>query len=94
MKESSYRKKVIVSGRVQGVGFRFFTCRLAESFEVTGGVKNLADGSVEIVAEGERGQVEAFLERAAMGPSSARVTGIKTYQETPLGTYRSFGVNY
>jgi acylphosphatase len=85
---------MIVSGRVQGVGFRFFTCRLAESFRVTGGVKNLPDGSVEIVAEGEREEVEAFLERAAKGPTSARVTQVTTYLETPLGTYRSFGVNY
>ena len=91
---AEFRKRVIVSGRVQGVGFRFFTCRLAESYPVTGGVKNLPDGSVEIVAEGPRDQVEAFLGRASQGPTSARVTGVKTYEEPPIGTYRNFGVNF
>ena len=55
------RALVYFKGRVQGVGFRF-TCRsLATGFSVTGYVKNLADGRVELVAEGERPEVEAFL---------------------------------
>ena len=91
---AEFRKRAIVSGRVQGVGFRFFTCRLAEGFRITGAVGNLPDGSVEIIAEGEREQVEAFIERAVQGPSYARVDGIKTYVEPPLGTYESFGVKY
>ena len=91
---SEYRKRVVVSGRVQGVGFRFFTYRLAESYRVTGCVRNLPDGKVEIVAEGDRDQVETFLERAARGPSSARITEVRTYSEEPQGSFNTFGVNF
>jgi acylphosphatase len=91
--ETSYRKRLLVSGRVQGVGFRFFACRLAENFQITGCVRNLPDGRVEMVAEGEREQVESFLERAARGPSSSRVTEVKTYLEEPQGSFKSFGIS-
>jgi acylphosphatase len=52
------------AGRVQGVGFRVTTCRVATGYEVTGTVRNLPDGRVELVAEGERAELEAF--RAAI----------------------------
>lgn len=58
---SRQRRRVIFSGRVQGVGFRFTTQRLARSFPVTGFVQNLPDGDVELVAEGEPTAVSAFL---------------------------------
>ncbi len=48
------------SGRVQGVGFRITTCRAAAGYEVTGMVRNLPDGRVELVAEGSREELEAF----------------------------------
>ncbi len=57
------RAEVAVRGRVQGVGFRVTTLETAKSFEVTGFVRNEEDGSVCIVAEGERAEVQAFLER-------------------------------
>ena len=49
-------------GNVQGVGFRFTTCRLAESFDVTGSVRNCSDGSVECIVEGTPDEIAAFLE--------------------------------
>ena len=55
------RAHVVFVGRVQGVGFRYTTVGLAASYAVTGSVQNLRDGSVELVAEGERTEVEAFL---------------------------------
>ncbi len=55
------RKRVFYRGRVQGVGFRATTASLAARFPVAGFVRNLADGSVELVAEGEPDSVEAFL---------------------------------
>lgn len=91
---SLYRKRIVLSGRVQGVGFRFYTIRLSEAFDVGGYVRNLPDGSVEIVAEGSRDQVDSFLERASKGPSSARVTEIKSYEEPAGGQFNSFGVSY
>ena len=52
------------SGRVQGVGFRYTARTVATGFEITGTIRNLPDGSVELVAEGARGELEAF--RAAL----------------------------
>ena len=88
------RKRLVVKGSVQGVGFRFFVIRLAESYEVTGYVRNLPDSSVEVVAEGPGDQVDQFVERAARGPSSSRVTERKIYHQEPTGNYNSFGVTY
>ena len=54
--------KVLYSGHVQGVGFRYTARTAALGFEVTGAVRNLPDGRVELVAEGERAELEAFRE--------------------------------
>jgi len=63
----------VVSGRVQGVGFRFFTEDQARLEGLHGYVRNLADGRVEIVAEGERDAVERFERAVRRGPAGARV---------------------
>ena len=55
------RLHVYFSGRVQGVGFRYTVKSLSMGYEVTGGVRNLADGRVELVAEGDRLELESFL---------------------------------
>lgn len=55
------RRVVHYRGRVQGVGFRFTTRRIADRYRVSGYVKNLADGRVEVVAEGEAAEIERFL---------------------------------
>jgi acylphosphatase len=57
---SRERLQILYSGRVQGVGFRYTTKSLACGFEVTGTVRNLPDGRVELVAEGARSELEAF----------------------------------
>ena len=56
------RLQVLFSGRVQGIGFRYTVKQTALGFEVTGWVKNLADGRVELLVEGEREELEAFQE--------------------------------
>lgn len=58
---STKRMKVLFSGRVQGVGFRYTVCRLASSFRVTGYVKNLMRGDVEVIAEGSEQELADFL---------------------------------
>lgn len=58
-------KRVHYSGRVQGVGFRYTTQSLAQGFAVAGSVRNLPDGNVELVAEGEAGEVDRFLNAVA-----------------------------
>jgi len=65
-----------VIGRVQGVGFRYFTLQKARSYNIYGWVKNLPDGSVEISACGENDNVEAFIETIRKGPSYAVVNDL------------------
>lgn len=72
------RYKIEVSGRVQGVGYRAFVLRLAESMEIKGFVKNQYDGSVLIEAEGADEKLCLFIERCKTGPGWAHVTGITT----------------
>ena len=60
MLQGRQRMQVFYSGRVQGVGFRYSTKMLAQGYEVTGTVRNLVDGRVELVAEGARDELEAF----------------------------------
>ena len=55
------RSEIIFTGRVQGVGFRYTACRVAERFDVSGWVRNEPDGSVRCVVEGEAGEIERFL---------------------------------
>ncbi len=56
------RRNVLFTGRVQGVGFRYTTCEVAERYQVAGFVRNLPDGRVELVAEGEPHELDRFLE--------------------------------
>ncbi len=60
-------------GRVQGVGFRYTTCQLARSFDITGYVANRQDGSVELVVEGARPDIESFLEAIEQSRLSATI---------------------
>jgi acylphosphatase len=88
------RKRVIVSGRVQGVGFRYFVYRLAQNYPITGYVKNLPNGDVEILAEGERGIVEYFLDQAAKGPGFVYILDVKSIMETPQKDMTHFEIRY
>jgi acylphosphatase len=63
-------RRIFYTGRVQGVGFRYSTRRIAAGFDVTGTVRNLPDGRVELFLQGERGEVEAMLE--AVGASELK----------------------
>lgn len=68
--------RAIVKGRVQGVGFREWTCREADALGLWGWVRNRPDGSVELMAAGPEDQVQALLDRCREGPSSASVTEV------------------
>ena len=81
-----------IIGRVQGVGFRYFVEATAAREGVTGYVRNLPDGSVEVYAEGEAESV-VRLERAVhSGPGGARVTTVHVADETPGGAYNDFTI--
>ena len=71
-----FRLHLLISGRVQMVGFRFFTVNLAQKYGLSGWVKNLYDGRVEIEAEGSRQTLTMFLEDIRIGPRSAHVSNV------------------
>ncbi|CAD5109066.1 acylphosphatase [Zestomonas carbonaria] len=72
-----------VSGRVQGVGFRQYAAEEAERLDLDGWVRNLDDGRVEVLFEGEEEAVDAFVEWLGRGPKSARVKAVEL-EEQPL----------
>jgi acylphosphatase len=76
---SRYRLRVI--GVVQGVGFRWFTLRVARRLELAGWVRNEADGSVEVLVEGSDGAVERFVEELRRGPEGASVSEVRRSAE-------------
>jgi acylphosphatase len=83
-------RKFLISGEVQGVGFRFFAQRAAARHQVLGYVRNLPDGRVEALAEGAPADVEAFKHDMATGPSYASVENIEELSLEPTGEYKSF----
>ena len=84
VQNESKRCFVRISGRVQGVGFRWFVVGEAERLGLRGWVRNASDGSVEVEVEGPAGPVDELLARLAKGPPSARVSQV--IQLTP-GNY-------
>jgi acylphosphatase len=77
--------RLLVSGRVQGVGFRYFVMQAAEGFGVSGYARNLPDGDVEIVAEGPSHAVALLEEVVRTGPRSARVDRVVREDVEPSG---------
>jgi len=88
------RAHVIISGRVQGVFFRSETQDEAVRQNVTGWVRNLPDGRVEAVFEGEKDRVETLIEFCRRGPPGARVTRVEVKWENYTGEFKSFSVRY
>ena len=72
-----YAVKGFVSGRVQGVGFRYFVLRQADTQQLSGYAKNLADGRVEFLLQGDEMAVQLVLEQIRRGPSYAKVIDVK-----------------
>lgn len=83
-------RKYIVSGRVQGVGFRFFAERVANELGLRGYVKNLWNGSVEAYAIGDEAQLEEFRRRLAEGPRMGRVETVQESDEPVDKTCKAF----
>lgn len=86
-------KKYIVKGRVQGVGFRYFTEKVANRIGVYGYVKNLYDGSVEVYAIGSSEQLLNLKEHLKKGPGYARVESV-IEEDMEIYDYKSFSVKY
>ncbi len=92
------RVKLIASGRVQGVGFRGFVCRIANSLQLVGYAKNLPDGTVELLVEGDEKKIALFSKRIS-GIRLALGAHVEALHETEKGkinrlAYPSFTVAY
>jgi len=88
------RAHLLISGRVQGVCFRAYAEEEAQSLGLKGWVKNLLDGRVEVVCEGEKDDVERFVEWCHNGPPGARVRDIDVSWETVGGEFDAFTIEY
>lgn len=88
------RAHVFVSGKVQGVYFRYTTQEEARTLGLTGWVRNLPDGRVEAVFEGEKERVEKAIEFCRKGPRGARVTDVELSWEDYKGEFKAFKTRY
>jgi acylphosphatase len=86
--------KAIVAGRVQGVLFRDFTRSQARTLGLQGYVRNLSDGSVEVVAEGERARLVKLVDFLKQGPPRAQVEKLETSWGAHTGEYTEFSIRY
>lgn len=85
-------RRFLISGRVQGVGFRYFTETAARREGVHGWVRNLPDGRVEAAAEGEAEAIERFERSLRQGPRGARVDRVEVDDDVPAGRESGFSI--
>jgi acylphosphatase len=86
------RVHVFYSGRVQGVGFRYSTREVAYGYEVTGFVRNLTDGRVELIAEGEEAELQAFLDGIQTSHLAGHIHGKDLTWLAPTGEFKRFEI--
>ncbi len=85
-------RRFFISGEVQGVGFRYFAQRSSARHQVRGYAKNLADGRVEVWAEGPANAVQEFRMDLAAGPAYSNVTAVEELVVEPTGRYSTFRI--
>jgi len=88
------RVRVFVEGLVQGVNFRYYTQQRAKQNNIFGWVRNLPDGRVEAVFEGDDEAVESMIDFCQSGPSSSKVTDVVVKREEWKGEFRDFSVRH
>ncbi len=88
------RAHVLVSGMVQGVFFRSYTCDQAKSLMINGWVRNLWDGRVEALFEGEEEAVKSMVDWCRKGPSSAVVKDVEVRWEDYKAEFQGFSIKY
>ena len=86
--------RIRLTGRVQGVGFRWFVRRAAQDLDLTGQVRNLPDGRVEIEAAGAPDRLDALRERLRQGPPGARVTHLEEEELSPVPAWEGFVIDH
>ncbi|SFJ78467.1 acylphosphatase [Methylophaga sulfidovorans] len=86
------QRHYLVSGRVQGVSYRYSAQQQAHKLGLTGWVRNLADGRVELLIQGETQQLEDMLKWANQGPRFAKVTSLEVSEQIPDSTITDFKI--
>jgi acylphosphatase len=89
--DNSVRRTAYYDGRVQGVGFRYTTNSIAHNFRVIGQVRNLEDGRVELIAEGEPGEVTRFLNQV-FETLGRHIHGSKITESPATGQFATFSI--
>jgi acylphosphatase len=84
---------IIIGGRVQSVGFRYFVCHKAAEFQISGWVRNSPDGNVEIEAEGEPENLEIFLNWIKIGPARAIIRTFSVSEINPARNFKNFTIH-
>lgn len=89
---ATHAKRIIVRGRVQGVGFRYFVQHVGNRVGVVGDVKNCPDGTVEIVVQGSDKKIAEFIKQVETGPALARVDGMDVANVPVQDGYSTFSI--
>ena len=89
---SGRRVEIVISGVVQGVGFRYFAYRVAHELGVVGWVCNLPDGRVQVVAEGDSAQLEALVQEMKVGPRHASIRNVALRWSEAEGKLTTFNI--
>jgi acylphosphatase len=88
------RVHAVISGRVQGVGFRGFTATAAQRIGLTGWVRNRINGTVETIAEGDQEMLDAFVREISNGPGPSYVENVEVNWQPATGEFRNFKVRW
>jgi acylphosphatase len=86
------RLHLIISGEVQGVFFRDYVSKTANSLELTGWARNNSDGTVEVIAEGSEDSLKELLEKCRQGPAAARVDKVDVKWEKAAEEFKEFSI--
>lgn len=86
--------EIKITGRVQGVGFRYFVVQKANEFELTGWVKNTVEGGILIMVQGGETEIDTFIDYLRIGPTLSRVDKISKYKMKILTDFDNFSVKY
>jgi acylphosphatase len=85
---------LLISGMVQGVGYRWFVMRKANEYDLKGYVRNLYTDDVEVEVEGEKGLISEFIKELRIGSRSAHITDIKIQWGDYQGKYKNFDIKF
>jgi acylphosphatase len=83
-----------ITGRVQGIGYRHFAVRSAREFDIRGSVRNMPDGSVQVIALGEEDNLAGFIEKLRKGPTFSLVRDLQIEELATTKDYEDFHVEY